>query len=260
MLKKTLFLLTSFIFLSPLTLFSQENINVDNNSPEEFKINDTIQNNKPFILDKIEYNAQDSVKIDQKLSRIYLYNKANIKYQDMELKAGYIVLDYEKSEVYAGRIRDSIGNYSQKPFFRQANNEVNPDSIRFNFDTKRAIIWNSKSSQSGMNVFSGFTKKENDSVYFLKNAKMTTSQNEKNPDYYIRISKGKMVPGKKIVAGFTNLYIADIPTPVALPFAYFPTTQNRQSGFIFPTIGESNERGYYLQSLGYYLPLSKYFR
>ena len=68
-----------------------------------------------------------------------------------------------------------------------------------------------------------------------------------------------MVPGKKIVAGFTNLYIADIPTPVALPFAYFPTTQNRQSGFIFPTIGESNERGYYLQSLGYYLPLSRYF-
>ena len=86
----------------------------------------------------------------------------------MELKAGYIVLDYEKSEVYAGRIKDSIGKLSQKPFFRQANNEVNPDSIRFNFDTKRAIIWNSKSSQSGMNVYSGFTKKENDSVYFLK--------------------------------------------------------------------------------------------
>ena len=138
-------------------------------------------------------------------------------------------------------------------------NEINPDSIRFNFDTQKALIWNSKSSQNDMDIFAALTKKENDSVYFLKNAKMTTSQNEKNPDYYIRISKGKMVPGKKIVAGFTNLYIADIPTPVALPFAYFPTTQNRQSGFIFPTIGESNERGYYLQSLGYYLPLSRYF-
>ena len=259
MLKKTLFLLTTFVFLSLPYLFSQKNIDNDNDSNENINKNDTIQNQKAFILDKIEYTAKDSVKINQKLSRIYLYNKANIKYQDMELKAGYIVLDYEKSEVYAGRIKDSIGKLSQKPFFRQANNEVNPDSIRFNFDTKRAIIWNSKSSQSGMNVYSGFTKKENDSVYFLKNAKMTTSQNEKNPDYYIRISKGKMVPGKKIVAGFTNLYIADIPTPVALPFAYFPTTQNRQSGFIFPTIGESNERGYYLQSLGYYLPLSKYF-
>ena len=45
----------------------------------------------------------------------------------------------------------------------------------------------------------------------------------------------------------------------AIPFAYFPTTQNNESGFIFPTIGESNDRGYYLQNGGYYLPLSKYY-
>ena len=140
MLKKTLFLLTTFVFLSLPYLFSQKNIDNDNDSNENINKNDTIQNQKAFILDKIEYTAKDSVKINQKLSRIYLYNKANIKYQDMELKAGYIILDYEKSEVYAGRIKDSIGKLSQKPFFRQANNEVNPDSIRFNFDTKEQLF------------------------------------------------------------------------------------------------------------------------
>ena len=230
------------------TSFNQ-NLNIKNDSVVK----------KPLLLDLISYTAIDSVKIDQKNSKIHLYNKAELIYQEMTLKAGYIVLDYEISEVYAGRIKDSLGRLSQTPYFKQDYNEINPDSIRFNFNTKKAIIWNSKSTQSGMNVYSGFTKKENDSVYFLKDAKMTTSSNPEKPDYYIRIKRGKMVPGKKIIAGFTNLYIADIPTPVALPFAYFPTTQNNESGFIFPTIGESNDRGYYLQNGGYYLPLSKYY-
>ena len=236
-------------------------IKIDSTSIKNYRIseNDSISKKEPLLLDQITYTAKDSVKIDQKNSKIYLYNNAELTYQQMILRAGYIVLDYEKSEVYAGRIKDSLGKLTQTPYFKQINNEVNPDSIRFNFDTKKALIWNSKSAQSGMNVYSGYTKKENDSVYFLENAKMTTSSNPKNPDYYIRIRRGKMVPGKKIIAGFTNLYIADIPTPVALPFAYFPTTQNNESGFIFPTIGESNDRGYYLQNGGYYLPLSKYY-
>ena len=45
--------------------------------------------------------------------------------------------------------------------------EINPDSLRYNFDSKKALIWNSRSEQSDMNVFSEATKKESDSIYFL---------------------------------------------------------------------------------------------
>ena len=218
--------------------------------------NDSIPPKKGLLLDEISYNAVDSIKIDKKTNRIRLYNKATISYQDMVLTSGVIFLDYAKSEVYAGRMRDSLGEYSQKPIFIQGNDEINPDSIRFNFDTKKALIWNSKTAQSGMNVFSSFTKKENDSVYYIKNAKVTTAEDQENPDYFIRVRKGKLVPGGKIIAGFSNLYIADVPTPVFVPFAYFPAGDRKESGFIFPTIGESNARGYYLQNMGYYLALS----
>ena len=131
--------------------------------------------------------------------------------------------------------------------------------MRFNFDTKKALIWNSKSAQNGMNVYAAFTKKENDSVYYIKDAKVTTGGELDDSDYYFRIRKGKMVPQGKIVTGFTNMYIADVPTPVALPFAYFPSSQKQQSGFLFPTIGENNNRGYFLQNGGYYLALSDYY-
>jgi lipopolysaccharide assembly outer membrane protein LptD (OstA) len=220
---------------------------------------DSIPKNKPLLLDLINYSAEDSVKIDQKTNKIRLYNKAVLTYEDMRLESGLIVLDYTTNEVYAGRIYDSINGLTQKPVFLQANNEVNPDSIRFNFDTKKALIWNSKTEQSGMNVFSNFTKKENDSVYYIKNAKVTTSADPINPDYYIKIRKGKMVPGGKIVAGLSNIFIANVPTPIGLPFAYFPTTNDKSSGIIFPTYGESQQRGYYIQNGGYYLNVNDYF-
>ena len=221
--------------------------------------NDSIPEKKPLLLDLIRYTAKDSVKINQKTNKIRLYNEAKLEYQDMELTAGLIVLDYTKNEVYAGRIADSTGTLSQKPVFIQGRDEVNPDSIRFNFNSKRALIWNSKTAQSGMNVFSSFTKKENDSLYYIKNAKVTTSTDPENPDYYIRIRQGKLVPGGKIVASVSNLYIANVPTPVFVPFAYFPAGDTKESGFIFPTFGESNQRGFYLQNMGYYLPFSEYF-
>ena len=226
---------------------------------------DSINGKQTLLLDKIRYKATDSIILSQKNQKIYLYNEAEIYYQDTELKAGIIIMDYIKNEVYAGRIKDSLGNYSQLPYFKQGDNVVIPDSIRFNFDSQKALIWNSRTEQQAglgslggdaMKVYAEITKKENDSVYFLSEGKLTTSQDTINPDYYIRIRKAKFVPKKKVIAGLSNLYIADVPTPIALPFAYFPLSVGRTAGLIMPTIGNDPNRGYFLQNGGYYLPIS----
>ena len=178
---------------------------------------------------------------------------------NIELRAGIIEFDWENNIVSAGRIIDSLGNVTQTPIFKQGMDEVNPDSLRYNFDTKKALIWNSRSEQSDMNVFSEATKKENDSIYFIKEAKVTTSKNIDDPEYYIRIRSGKFIPKNKIIAGPSNLYIYDVPTPIFLPFAFFPLNENRNSGFIFPTIGQNNNRGYFIQNGGYYFAPSDFF-
>ncbi|HET8736618.1 MAG TPA: putative LPS assembly protein LptD [Pricia sp.] len=228
---------------------------------------DSVNAKEPLLLDKIKYKAKDYVRLSQKEQKIYLYNEAEIYYQDTELKAGIIVLDYVKNEVYAGRIKDSLGNYTQLPYFKQGDNEVRPDSIRFNFDTEKALIFNSRTEQQAglgqlgsdaMKVYAEKTKKENDSVYFMSEAKLTTSKDTINPDYYIRVRKAKFVPKKKVIAGFSNLYIADVPTPIGLPFAYFPLTVGRTAGVMMPTFGNDPDRGYFLQNGGYYIPFSDY--
>ncbi len=194
---------------------------------------DSIKPKKAFLDGKVKYKADKYAKIDQKKKLITLYDKAELYYQDVELTAGIIVMDYEKNEVYAGRIKDSTGKYTQYPHFKQGTNEVEPDSIRFNFKSKKALIWNSRSEQGEFRIKAAITKKENDSVYFLKGARFTTSTNIDNPEYYFQTNKVKFIPGKKVITGLTNLVIADVPTPIALPFAYFPMSKETNiSGII----------------------------
>lgn len=220
---------------------------------------DSIRPVNQSLLGKITYEASDTTAISPKEKLIRLYNNAKITYQDMEITSGIIIVDYDKNEIYAGRIKDSLGEYTQLPVFKQGQDEIRPDSLKFNMDTKKAIIFNSRTEEAGLNILSDKTKKENDSVYYMDRAKFTTSADIDNPEYYFLLRKAKVIPGKKIITGPTNMYIADVPTPIGLPFAYFPISNKRSSGIIFPSFGEQNSRGYFIQNGGYYLPVNDNF-
>jgi len=237
-----------------IDLYSQYYLETEYDSIEP--ANDSIVEKKSFLLGKVVYNASDTVSIDPNNKLIHLYNNAKIVHESMEITSGIIVIDYSNNEIYAGRIIDSLGNYTQSPVFKQGQDVIEPDSLKFNMDTKKAIIFNSRTEQAGLKILSEITKKENDSVYFMNRAKFTTSADLENPEYYFLLRKAKVVPGKKIITGPTNMYIADVPTPIGLPFAYFPLSNKRTSGIIFPSFGEQNSRGYFIQNGGYYLPIN----
>jgi len=221
---------------------------------------DSIPKKKSLLEDIMIYKAIDYTSINQNEKKIYLYNEAQMFYLDMEIKAGIIVIDYAKNEVTAKGIVDSLGNYTQAPIFKQRGDVVEPDSMIMNTVTKKTIIYNSKIEQKSIDgvIFAEISKKENDSVIFINRAKFTTSDDPDNPEYYFLMRKVKIVPGKKVVAGLTNLYIADVPTPIGLPFAFFPLTKKRTSGVIFPSFGEDSSRGYNIQNGGYYFAISEY--
>ena len=214
---------------------------------------------KPGLLQSVvKYKGKDYTAFNKKEQRMYLYNEAKVMYQQMEISAGSIIIDYSKDLVYAGRIKDSSGEYSQRPVFKQGDNIVEPDSVIFNMVNKKAIIFNSNTEQQGMKIRSERSKKENDSTYFLSRMRITTAEDEEDPEYYFMVDKAKLVPNKKIVASAAQMFIYDVPTPIIVPFAFFPLSKKQTSGVIFPSFGEQNDRGYFLQNGGYYFAVSDY--
>jgi len=218
---------------------------------------DSIKLPKEFLEDIIKRNAKDYISNDFINHKATLYNEAEIYYQDIELKAGIIILDYKRNLAFATGILDSLGNYTQKPQFKQGSQESEQDSLIYNFKNRKAIIFNTRTEQQGIIIKGEFTKRENDSVLYINKAHFTTST-KKRPDYEIVTDNIKVVPGKKIVGGLSQLYLADVPTPAFLPFFYAPITKGRASGFIIPTWGDNNNQGFFLQNGGYYFAINDY--
>jgi lipopolysaccharide assembly outer membrane protein LptD (OstA) len=213
---------------------------------------------KEAIQDIITHTAVDYTIQNAKDKTVTLYNEAHVVYGDIDLKAGIIIVDYKKNTLYAKGIKDSLG-YQQRPVFRQGDQESEQDSLIYNFKTKKALIYNLKTVQDpGITTYGEVTKRVNDSTIYIRKIRFTTSEKD-NPDYYIATNKAKLVPKKKIIVGMSNLVIADVPTPLFLPFAYFPMGEKRSSGFIIPSWGQNNQQGYFLQNGGYYFALSDYF-
>ncbi len=218
---------------------------------------DSIVPKKEFFEDVVTHTADSLIRQDMVNNRIYLYKNAHIQYMDYDLKAGMIVIDHKKNTIYAKGL-DSIGKYTEKPVFKQGSEQSIQDSIIFNYKTKKAKTWNLRTKHQGLIITGYENKKYSDSIIFLKNIKITSSDKE-NPDYYIRINKAKFIKDSKLVAGLSQLVIADVPTPAIVPFAYYPLTKGSTSGILLPTWNESRQQGYSLQNGGYYFAFNDYW-
>lgn len=222
------------------------------------KPKDSLKKSKEFLESIIMHSADSLIRQDVKNNKISLFKNAHVTYKDIDLTAGFIEINNNNNLVVAKGIKDSIGSYSQLPVFKQGNDETTQDSIAFNIKTEKAKIYGLRTEQQGIIIKGEITKKENDSVIYVRNIKFTTSKKE-HPDFYIKTSKAKIIPNKKLVVGLSNLVVADVPTPLFLPFAYIPLNKGASSGFLMPTWGQNNTQGYFLQNGGYYLAINDYF-
>ncbi len=222
------------------------------------KPKDTIAKPKELLESIIIHSADSLIRQDMKNKKILLFDNAHVNYNGIDLTAGFIEIDNNTNIITAKGIKDSIGSYSQRPIFKQGSQESTQDTIKYNIKTEKAKIWGLRTEQQGIIIRGEVSKKHNDSVIFIENIKITTSEKE-HPDYYIDIKKAKFIKDKKMVAGRSQLVIADVPTPLVMPFAYVPLTKGRTSGVLMPAWGENNNQGYFLQNGGYYFVVSDNF-
>lgn len=213
----------------------------------------------------IEHGSRDSAYFDVQNKIFHLYGDAYVNYQTMSINANYIRIDFNKNIAYAEPTLDSVGNEVGIPQFKDKDQEFKAKKLSYNFKTRKGIIYDVTSKQKDLFIHGEKTKfiskldedpyRTNDIIY-SHNALFTTC-NLDHPHFGIRSNKQKVIPDKLIVVGPSNLEIADIPTPVWLPFGFFPISKKSTQGFIIPRDYEYSERlGYGIKNLGYYVPIN----
>ncbi|MCL4481769.1 MAG: LPS-assembly protein LptD [Bacteroidetes bacterium] len=208
---------------------------------------------------EVEYKADGKITINNTANKIYMYKNGQVKYKDIELTADYIELNRDSNLIHATGKPDSTGAIVGKPVFKQGQQEFEADEIRYNFLTKKGIVYGVVTEQEGGFIQSGKTKLMNDSTYNMKDGKYTTCDAE-HPHFYLQMTKAKVLSNKKIVTGPAYLVVEDLPIYfLFIPFGFFPNSPKYSSGFLMPTYGDEINRGFFLRDMGYYWAANDYF-
>ena len=204
----------------------------------------------------VDYTANDSMVYDATSRKVHLFGKANVKYEGMDLESEKIAISLDSSIVHATGVKDTAKKaLSGTPVFKMGNDSYESDTIAFNFKSKKGLINNVKTEQQEGYITSQLSKRMDNGDIYLQHGRYTTCDKE-HPDFYIALSRAKVRPNKDVVFGPAYLVVADVPLPLAIPYGFFPFTKHYSSGFIMPTYGDENDRGFYLRDGGYYFAMS----
>ncbi|MFW5556895.1 MAG: putative LPS assembly protein LptD [Prevotella sp.] len=204
----------------------------------------------------VDYTANDSMVYDATSRKVHLFGKANVKYEGMDLESEKIAISLDSSIVHATGVKDTAKKaLSGTPVFTMGNDSYESDTIAFNFKSKKGLINNVKTEQQEGYITSQLSKRMDNGDIYLQHGRYTTCDKE-HPDFYIALSRAKVRPNKDVVFGPAYLVVADVPLPLAIPYGFFPFTKHYSSGFIMPTYGDENDRGFYLRDGGYYFAMS----
>lgn len=211
------------------------------------------------IKSPITYHAEDSIVYDLETRKMYLFNKADLKYDNIALVADSVEFDWNTYTLAAGgRKNDSTGEISGKPIFTESGKDYRAGRMAYNFKTKRGKVFDVITEEGEAFIHSEAVKRNEFNEWYSLRAKYTTC-NLEHPHYYFQAKKVKVVPEKVLVTGPANLVVGGSPTPLFIPFGIFPAKQGKRSGLIIPKPGMDNDYGFFLREGGYFWAVNDYF-
>ena len=254
-----------FLFVGAQAVYAQYTIARSNQQSDSMSLakdsvvssNGLLPLSKDAVTEIVTYKATDSVAIDLDSKKAFLYRDGEITFQSMNLKADAVELDFDRQQLHARGVADSSGKYKGRPVFKQGDSEYNADTLTYNYNSGKGIIYGVITQEGDGYLHGDKIKKINDSVMYLSSGQYTTC-NYAHPHFAINFSESKLIANDKIFTGPAYVSIEDVPTPLALPFAFFPLAHDRTSGILMPSYGWMNGRGYYLKDGGYYFAINDF--
>ncbi|MCL4537770.1 MAG: LPS assembly protein LptD [Nitrospirae bacterium] len=175
-----------------------------------------------YFKEEDKYVATGNVRIEEK---------------DSVLNADKAVLYQKTSDA------EAIGNV----IFEDAETFINTERAELNLDTKtgrlyNAVIFFKKGNYwvNGENV-----QKIKEDHYYANTATFTTCDSEpsSSPDWCFKGSDVDIIVGKKFTAKNVTYRVKGLPILYS-PYAWAPVKAERETGFLFPVIGNSSTKGF----------------
>ncbi len=237
------------------------------NPPNSSQKKLTVQISPDSPDEPVEYDCKDSMNYDIKNKKVYLFGEAIVVQNTLKLTAERITIDFGNNIVTAEGLSDSLGYRIGNPVFDEGEQNFSAKKIQFNFKTKKGKIYDAVTQEGDLyihgsesKIFQGVKADPSDTIKsdiaYNRNSIFTTC-NHPYPHFGIRAKKLKMISGEVAVVGPSNIELGGIPTPLALPFGFFPLKQGARTGLIFPRDYEFSETwGFGLRNVGWYFPIN----
>jgi lipopolysaccharide assembly outer membrane protein LptD (OstA) len=207
---------------------------------------------------RVDFKSIDSIHFDMRQQKVFLYQEVKIDYDDIKLQSNFVEIDFTETSIFASGLPDSTGFERGQPIFVQGDSEFRSRTMRYNYETKKGLIRDVMTQDGEGTIRGKLIKKMPNNETNIKGGSYSTCPQCENRDYEFRYFKSKVIPDKRIVTGPAYLVIEDVPTPLFLPFGFFPIRKGQHSGILLPTWGESANRGFYFESGGYYWAINDY--
>lgn len=210
----------------------------------------------------LEYKAKEIVN-NFTNKKSYLIENAEIKYQNLLIKAFYIVINWETCEIYGKGKSDSTGKIIEQVKFQKGSKKYEYNEFKFNYKKKTGLALEAKIIEDDAVIFSKNIYRSNDSIFYMKEGFYSTDlffkeKKDSIPDYYLKFNQVKYIQNKSILTGLTQMYIQNIPMPFILPFFYIPDINlNTLKKKTSPLFGIDKEEGFFIKKLGYNFDIGK---
>jgi len=206
---------------------------------------------------RVEYSAQDSI-VFLSNGTMFLHGAGDVRYTNIRLQAEFIRVNLDSSLIFARGVVDSIGNMVGEPLFSDGGDEFEAREMTYNIRTRRGFVRNAITQQGEGFIISDKTVLRDDDLLAIAGARYTTCENHDDPHFYLRIQRGIVQPGSHIISGPAQLVMLGVPTPVAIPFGFFPFSDTYSSGFLMPSFVDELNRGLGLVNGGYYFAFNDF--
>lgn len=201
-----------------------------------------------FLLDGPVNIDADTLSYDEENGIALAEGNVEIRLGPRTMRADRILYSFRTGEAeLTGKVR-----------YKDADEQFSFDRITINLASETGVLYNGNIliSTNNYRISGERIEKTGKQSFRVEKGSLTTCPCDPEPDWEFDVRRARVVIDGYAVAKDTTFRVRGVPV-LWLPYAVFPVKTTRQSGFLLPTISNSNSRGFEV-SLPYYWAINRW--